>query len=101
MDAVASSWCLRPKQRPAGSTGVVSVAELRPRWIGHTLHAEATVAVDRDISVASAHDIAEDVRHAMMHAVPKLSNVIIHVDPCEHDGNRAQVRVERHGSREE
>ena len=28
-----------------------------------------------------AHDVAEDARHNMLHAVPKLTSVTVHVDP--------------------
>ena len=42
-----------------------------------------------ELSVAEGHRIAEQVELAMVHAVPKLGTVIVHVDPCSHDGSAA------------
>ena len=65
--------------------GVIDVSLVRPRWIGHTIHAEARITVDRELSVADGHAIAEDVELAVTRAVPKLGTLIVHVDPCTHD----------------
>ena len=87
MDAVEPEILHRAEAAAASVSGVVHVSLIRPRWIGHTIHAEARVTVDREISVADGHRIAEEVEHAMVHAVPKLSTVIVHVDPCAHDAS--------------
>lgn len=89
MDAVEPEILHRAEHAAHSVPGVVDVSLVRPRWIGHTIHAEARVTVDRELSVAEGHRIAEDVEHAMIHAVPKLSTVIVHVDPCGHDGSLA------------
>lgn len=57
------------------AAGVVDVSLVRPRWIGYAVHAEVELTVDRDITIAEAHAITEEVQHLMMHAVPKLSSV--------------------------
>ena len=44
--------------------------QLRLRWIGHRIRAEAGIAVDRDLSVVEAHDIATDAQHRLLHDVP-------------------------------
>ena len=72
--------------------GVVDVSLVRPRWIGHAIHAEARITVDRELSVAEGHAIAEGVEHAVTHAVPKLGTLIVHVDPCSHDSDTANPR---------
>ncbi|MBN9492857.1 cation transporter, partial [bacterium] len=89
MDAVEPEILHQAEEAAAGVPGVVDVSLVRPRWIGHTIHAEARVTVDRELSVADGHRIAEQVEHAMVHAVPKLTTVIVHVDPCGHDGSTA------------
>jgi cation diffusion facilitator family transporter len=61
--------------------GVEDVAELRTRWIGHRLRAEATVVIDGTLSLHSAHRIAVDAEHALLHAVPHLTAALIHADP--------------------
>lgn len=66
--------------------GVQDVGELRMRWVGHRLHSEARITVDRDLNVAAAHDIAEAAHHALLHELPMLSSAVVHVDPCRHAG---------------
>jgi cation diffusion facilitator family transporter len=78
--------------------GVVGVSLVRARWVGHQIHAEARVTVDQDISVSEGHVIAGKVAHAMQHAVPKLTDVIIHVDPCGHSGGVPHPKPHPHSN---
>ena len=71
-------------ERAARQPGVEEVASVRVRWIGHQLEAEAHVVVDCDLTTTRSHEIAEGVRHGIFHAVPKISDVTVHVDPCTH-----------------
>jgi divalent metal cation (Fe/Co/Zn/Cd) transporter len=80
----------------AGAIGVERVGELRIRWIGHRLHAEAEVAVDEDLTLAVAHRITEDARHHLLHEVPRLASAIIHADPCGHHGIDPHADLEHH-----
>ena len=96
MDAIDPEILAAAEKAAHGVHGVVGVSLVRPRWVGHSIHAEAHVTVDRELSVARAHDIAEEVRHAMMHAVPKLASATVHVDPCEHGGENPHATVESH-----
>lgn len=66
--------------------GVEEVSEVRARWIGHRLHAEMNVAVDPALSVAEGHAIAKEVHHQLLHHLPFLSNVTIHIDPVDEAG---------------
>jgi divalent metal cation (Fe/Co/Zn/Cd) transporter len=72
------------------------VGELRIRWIGHRLHAEAEVTVDEDLPLAAAHRITEDARHHLLHGVPRLTSAIIHADPCGHHGVDPHADLEHH-----
>jgi cation diffusion facilitator family transporter len=65
---------------------VQAVSEVRARWIGHRLHAEVNLAVAATLSVREAHDISKKVQHAILHELPHLSNVLIHVDPPDASG---------------
>ena len=65
--------------------GVEHVTEARARWSGHRLLAELNVAVDPTISVHEGHSIADDVHGALLHEVPRLAEVMVHVDPHDHD----------------
>jgi cation diffusion facilitator family transporter len=71
-------------EQAAHQRGVEDVSSVRIRWIGHRLEAEAHVVVDCDLPTIQSHAIAEAVRHGIFHAVPKISDVIVHVDPCGH-----------------
>ena len=71
-------------ERAAAQPGVVEVTSARLRWIGHRIEAEAHVTVDRNLTTFQSHAIAETVRHAIFHDVQKISDVIVHVDPCDH-----------------
>ena len=66
--------------------GVIEVTEVRARWLGHELHAEVNLAVDRSISVSDGHDVSLAARHELMHELPYLSNVTVHVDPDDSSG---------------
>ncbi len=66
-----------------GVPGVLEVSEVRGRWLGHGLYAEATISVDGTLSVVEGHRISEEVRHALLHEIPHCADVTIHVDPFE------------------
>jgi cation diffusion facilitator family transporter len=61
--------------------GVVAVEALRLRWIGHRLRAETGIAVDPQMTVIAAHDIATDAEHALLHGIPRLIAATVHVGP--------------------
>ena len=61
--------------------GVRDVTDVRLRWSGHRLHAEVNLAVSPKLSVAEGHAIAMEARHQLLHHLPYLSNVNIHIDP--------------------
>lgn len=71
-------------ERAAQQPGVEEVASVRIRWIGHQLEAETHIVVNCDLTTGRSHEIAETVRHGIFHAVPKISDVTVHVDPCTH-----------------
>jgi len=83
MDAVDPSLTDAVEQA-AHQPGVEEVSSTRIRWLGHRLEAEAHITVDCDLTTLRSHAIAESVRHAVFHEVPKIWDVIVHVDPCTH-----------------
>lgn len=66
----------------AARPGVRAVRSVRMRWIGHRLHADAELDIDPALSLAAAHRIAHESEHDLMHAVPKLTTVMIHAYPA-------------------
>ena len=62
--------------------GVHDVRDLRIRWIGHTLRAEADITVAPDLSVEAAHDLAHHAEEHLLHHVRRLTAATIHVSPA-------------------
>jgi len=60
---------------------VEEVTDLRARWIGHRLHAEVSITVPGGLSVGDGHEVAKEVRHQLLHHLPHLGRVMVHVDP--------------------
>lgn len=78
---------VREIREAAGQTdGVAEVTQVRVRWSGHRLHAELNLAVGCDLSIEQGHEIANKVRHTLLHQLRYLSNVTIHVDPMTASG---------------
>jgi cation diffusion facilitator family transporter len=75
--------------------GVRDVTEVRLRWSGHRLHAEVNLAVSPKLSVAEGHAIAVEARHQLLHHLPYLSNVTIHIDPEDLSGEEHH-RIKEH-----
>jgi cation diffusion facilitator family transporter len=67
--------------------GVQEVDAVRLRWLGHRLEADMRIVVDEDLPTRDSHRLAEEVRHRLFHAQPKLASIIVHVDPCGHSGD--------------
>jgi len=80
LDSVAHSAAHVPR--------VEEVTDVRARWIGHRLHADVSVTVPDSLSVVAGHDVAREVRHQLLHDVPHLGSVLVHVDPVGQGGER-------------
>lgn len=83
MDGVDPDLVERSESALAGTDGVLGVSELRVRWSGHQLHADAAVDVDPALSVLEAHQIAHRAEANLTRAVPKVAAVVIHTHPAE------------------
>lgn len=75
--------------------GILSVGEVRMRWIGHALRAELTVTVDAALTVDQAHRIAHNAEHRLLHAVPRLTAVTVHTEPA-HGAELAHETLAHH-----
>ena len=54
----------------------------------------------QDLSVVQAHDIAELAHHRLLHEVPRLSDALVHTDPCDHDGADHHRQTAHHAGRD-
>jgi cation diffusion facilitator family transporter len=61
--------------------GVDAVRDLRIRWIGHALRAEADIAVNPDLSVGEAHELAHHAEQHLLTYVGRLTAANIHTSP--------------------
>jgi cation diffusion facilitator family transporter len=96
MDAVDPSLVDDVESVAAAVPGVQAVERAQVRWLGHGLEAYLVLTVDRDLTVAGGHDLAEEVRHRLLHEVPRLEMAFIHVNPCGHDGGDAHALTRHH-----
>lgn len=76
--------------------GVVDVADVRLRWIGHALRTEASVLVDPTLSVVDAHRLSHEVEHELLHRVRRLTTAVIHAEPASADATSAHELVSHH-----
>jgi cation diffusion facilitator family transporter len=86
MDAVDPDLTVSAERVVAATDGVEGAPHVRIRWVGHELWADAEITVDCDRSLAEAHAVAERAQHDLLHELPRLARVTVHVDPCAHGG---------------
>ncbi|MFI1868696.1 cation diffusion facilitator family transporter [Streptomyces jumonjinensis] len=78
--------------------GVRDTGQVRMRWIGHTLRAEADIVVDPQLTVVQAHRLAVAAEHALIHAVPRLTAATVHTDHTP-TGSDPHAALAHHGHR--
>ncbi len=81
MDAVDPQLVDVMEETAMAVPGVYAVKEPHLRWIGHALWGEMLIEVDGDLPTVASHQIAEEVRHGLFHALPRLRSMTVHVDP--------------------
>jgi cation diffusion facilitator family transporter len=82
MDAVDPGLVDQARASVARVDGVLDVRDLRIRWIGHTLRAEADVVVAADLSLLQAHELAHHAEAHLLHDVRRLTAATIHTSPA-------------------
>jgi cation diffusion facilitator family transporter len=81
MDAIEPDLLAEAEEVIKEQPEIKEVRRVRLRWLGHELHAEVTIAVEANLTIAQGHEIAEAVRHGLFHEFANLSEIIVHVDP--------------------
>ncbi|RLV47530.1 cation transporter [Nocardioides mangrovicus] len=82
MDAVSPELVRTAREAVTTVDGVLDVRELRLRWVGHTLRAEADLSVAADLPLGAAHDIAHHAQEHLLDRLPRLTAASIHVSPA-------------------
>ncbi len=96
MDAIEPE-AVEQIERVAGAIdGVHGVDEVRARWIGHRVRIELAIQVDPNLTVAEGHRIAEEVRHELLHHIPRLADAHVHVNPAWEGVDPHHVMTARH-----
>jgi cation diffusion facilitator family transporter len=81
MDAIEPDLLAEAEEVIKEQPEIKEMRRVRLRWLGHQLHAEVTIAVEANLTIAQGHEIAEKVRHGLFHEFANLSEIIVHVDP--------------------
>jgi cation diffusion facilitator family transporter len=61
--------------------GVEKIHQLRTRLMSQDIFVDVHVLVDPFISVSAGHYIAQQVHHRLMHHIPNIKDVTVHIDP--------------------
>jgi cation diffusion facilitator family transporter len=96
MDAIDPALVGQIEQEVCSVPGITRCDAVRVRWIGHELHAELDLTIDRDLRVSQAHELTETVRHQLLHQVRRLTDATIHVNPDGGDGGDAHALTAHH-----
>lgn len=81
MDAVDPTLVEAARSALGTVDGLYDVEDLRLRWIGHSLRAEASISVDPELTVGEAHDVAHHAEAHLLTYVRRLSAATVHVSP--------------------
>ncbi|MDZ7393782.1 MAG: cation diffusion facilitator family transporter [candidate division KSB1 bacterium] len=70
-------------QAVAETTGVRSFHAVRARRVGEMVEMDVHIQVDPNLTVSQGHDIARSVRNRVVAQNPKVTQVIVHIEPAE------------------
>lgn len=71
----------RIKEVAGGVAGVLGLHHCHVRKMGFDYYVDLDVIVDRDMKVHEGHEIAHAVQNAIRLALPRVSKVLVHVEP--------------------
>jgi len=83
LDAVDPELISTIEHAALETPGVSAVGRVQARWAGRSLYVTLTVAADGALTLDQSHAIAEDAHHRIIHHVPGVAQVDVHVDPDE------------------
>lgn len=81
LDGIEPEILSQVEHVPMHIDGVQGVENVRARWLGHKVHADLDVIVDRDLSVDDAARISANVKAALADRVPAFGDAVISVMP--------------------
>ncbi|MBI4315363.1 MAG: cation transporter [Chloroflexi bacterium] len=96
LDAIEPETVDEIARLASGVSGVQEVRGIRVRWLGHNITVELQICVDGRLPVTDAHTIAERVRGELLGHMPKINDVIVHVDPVETYAGEHHLKGDEH-----
>ncbi len=83
MDAAPKSKAVVQIRRIAETTpGVAGVEQCRVRKMGYQYYVDMHVEVDPQMTVQRSHEIAHDVKDKIREQIPRVRDVLIHIEPA-------------------
>ena len=82
LDAVDPELVDRVRSAAAEPGGVISVDDVRVRWLGHRARAEIGVTVDSSLSVVEARAVADAVTKEIRQDSPEVKDVAVQILPA-------------------
>jgi cation diffusion facilitator family transporter len=77
MDGIEPALLDRAEHALEHTPGVLAVARVQLRWVGHRLQGAATIQVAADSTLVEAERIIHDAEHELGHALPNLDDMLI------------------------
>ncbi len=88
LDGIEPEILAEVEHAPMHVEGVQAVEQVRARWLGHKVHADLNVVVDRDLSVGETAVISAKVKAALTDHVPAFGDAVIAIVPVvQHQAN--------------
>ena len=81
MDAVEPEVVDTVQNTADAIEGIRHIHDVQCRWVGHQLHTLLHIEVSPELTVAQSHEITEELQHRLFHALPRLTDISVHVDP--------------------
>ncbi|HET8595102.1 MAG TPA: cation diffusion facilitator family transporter [Intrasporangium sp.] len=81
MDGVEPELLDAAETALAAVPGVLATDDVRMRWVGHEVHAEAVIEVDPGLSLGAADRIVRTASDRLTDAVPRLSRAVVRARP--------------------
>ena len=71
------------KRTALSVTGVAGINDFKTRMFGSRIYVDIEIAVNGDMKLSDAHDIAQRVHDSIEALFPECKHCMVHLDPCE------------------
>ncbi|MCA1830760.1 MAG: cation diffusion facilitator family transporter, partial [Actinobacteria bacterium] len=96
LDAVDPNIVERITHVVVETDGIMQCGRIQARWAGRSLYVTVTVAADGGLTLTESHAVAERLHHRIIHELPGVAQVDVHVDPFEVNARDAHAETIDH-----